>query len=481
MEGAKVARGFFWRLLERFGAQGVTFVVSIVLARILDPSIYGTVVITSALISILNVFVDSGLGTALIQKKNSDELDFSSVFYFNLFFGVILYVAFFFLAPYISNFFNDSELTTIVRVMGISVVIGAIKNIQQAYVSKNFLFKKFFFSTLGGTVGAAIIGILMAIKGLGVWALVAQSLFNTTIDTVVLWITVKWRPQNGFSVNRIKKLFSFGWKLLVSQIVNTVYSDVCQLIIGKKYSTSDLAYYNRGDSIPRLMMVNINTSLDSVLLPAMSKEQDDIVSLRNMVRRSLKLSTYLLFPLMIGIAVCAESLVHVVLTDKWLSCVIYIRLFCIIYAFYPIHTTNLNAINALGRSDIFLKLELIKKGIGILVIVITAQISVVALTYGLVFVAALSHIINSLPNWRLLNYSYLQQMIDIGPNIILSLVMGGAVYLIGYFKLNSLQTLFIQGIVGVFTYCGLSHILRNETWDFCIHKIKKVLYLDRNM
>ena len=449
MSSTNVITNFFWRFLERCGAQGVTFIVSIVLARLLDPTVYGTVALVTIFTTIMQVFVDSGMGNALIQKKDADDLDFSSVFYFNMAMCSVLYLIMFFAAPFIASFYRMPELTAIVRVLSFVVVISGVKNVQQAYVSRHLMFKRFFFSTLGGTIGAAVIGIAMAYLGFGVWALVAQMLFNAAVDTTILWITVKWRPKKMFSFQRLKSLFSYGWKLLASSLIDTVYNDLRQLIIGKKYSSGDLAYYNQGKKFPQLIVTNINTSIDSVLLPTMSKAQDDMAAVRSMTRRAIKTSTFLMMPAMIGLAVCAEPLVQLILTEKWLPCVLFLRIFCITYAFYPIHTANLNAIKAMGRSDLFLKLEIIKKTVGIIAILITMWISVQAMAYSFLVTTILNQIINSWPNKKLLNYSYLEQVKDMMPQILLSLGMGAAIYAVSFLHLSASLTLLIQIPLGV--------------------------------
>ena len=461
MSSTNVITNFFWRFLERCGAQGVTFIVSIVLARLLDPTVYGTVALVTIFTTIMQVFVDSGMGNALIQKKDADDLDFSSVFYFNMAMCSVLYLIMFFAAPFIASFYRMPELTAIVRVLSFVVVISGVKNVQQAYVSRHLMFKRFFFSTLGGTIGAAVIGIAMAYLGFGVWALVAQMLFNAAVDTTILWITVKWRPKKMFSFQRLKSLFSYGWKLLASSLIDTVYNDLRQLIIGKKYSSGDLAYYNQGKKFPQLIVTNINTSIDSVLLPTMSKAQDDMAAVRSMTRRAIKTSTFLMMPAMIGLAVCAEPLVQLILTEKWLPCVLFLRIFCITYAFYPIHTANLNAIKAMGRSDLFLKLEIIKKTVGIIAILITMWISVQAMAYSFLVTTILNQIINSWPNKKLLNYSYLEQVKDMMPQILLSLGMGAAIYAVSFLHLSASLTLLIQIPLGVLVYWSRSRITRN--------------------
>lgn len=472
MSSTNVITNFFWRFLERCGAQGVTFIVSIVLARLLDPTVYGTVALVTIFTTIMQVFVDSGMGNALIQKKDADDLDFSSVFYFNMAMCSVLYLIMFFAAPLIASFYRMPELTAIVRVLSFVVVISGVKNVQQAYVSRHLMFKRFFFSTLGGTIGAAVIGIAMAYLGFGVWALVAQMLFNAAVDTTILWITVKWRPKKMFSFQRLKSLFSYGWKLLVSSLIDTVYNDLRQLIIGKKYSSGDLAYYNQGKKFPQLIVTNINTSIDSVLLPTMSKAQDDMAAVRSMTRRAIKTSTFLMMPAMIGLAVCAEPLVRLILTEKWLPCVLFLRIFCITYAFYPIHTANLNAIKAMGRSDLFLKLEIIKKTVGIIAILITMWISVQAMAYSFLVTTILNQIINSWPNKKLLNYSYLEQVKDMMPQILLSLGMGAAIYAVSFLHLSASLTLLIQIPLGVLVYWSGSKIFHVESYTYIIEMVK---------
>ncbi len=464
-----------WRFLERCGAQGVTFIVSIVLARILDPTVYGTIALVTVFTTIMQVFVDSGMGNALIQKKNADDLDFSTVFYFNVIVCLALYGIIFAVAPLIARFYEMPELTPVVRVLSLTLIISGVKNVQQAYVSRNMLFKRFFFATLGGTVGAAVIGIWMAYRGYGVWALVAQNLFNLTLDTLILWLTVKWRPKLMFSFERLKALFSFGWKLLVSAILDTVYNDLRQLIIGKLYTSDDLAQYNRGDQFPRLIVSNINTSIDSVLLPTMSSEQDHKERVRAMTRRAIRTSTYLMMPMMVGLAVCAEPLVSCILTDKWLPCVPFLRIFCFTYAFYPIHTANLNAIKAMGRSDLFLKLEIIKKVMGMVVLLSTMWFGVMTMAYSLLLTSILSQLINSWPNRKLLDYRYSEQFKDMLPQILLSLTMGAIVYCVSFLHLSDIATLCIQVPLGAAVYCLGSWLFKLESFEYVLTMLKNFI------
>lgn len=478
-KGTLFFTNFLWRFLERVGAQGVTLIVSIVLARILDPSVYGTIALVTVFTAIMQVFIDSGMGNALIQKKDADDLDFSSVFYFNMAMCLVLYALMFATAPFIARFYAMPELTPVIRVLSLTLVISGVKNIQQAYVSRNMLFKRFFFATLGGTIGAAILGIWLAYQGYGVWALVAQNLFNATIDTVILWITVKWRPKRMFSLQRLKGLFSYGWKLLVSALLDTGYRELRQLIIGKIYTSEDLAFYNRGDQFPHLIVNNINSSIDSVLLPTMAKAQDSREAVKAMTRRAIKTSTYIMAPMMIGLAVCAEPVVELVLTAKWLPCVPFLRIFCISYLFFPIHTANLNAIKAMGRSDLFLKLEILKKMVGLALICITAPISVMAMGYSLLVSSVLSQIINSWPNKKLLDYPYLEQLKDILPGILLALGMGAVVYCVQLLGLNDWLTLLIQVPLGAAIYIGGSKLLHLDSFTYILGVAKSYLHKNK--
>ncbi len=477
--GTRTVGNLIWRFMERCGAQVVTLVVSIVLARLLDPTVYGTVALVTVFITILQVFVDSGLGSALIQKKNADDLDFSTVFYFNIGMCLVLYAIMFCLAPVIAHFYDTPSLTPVIRVLSLTLVFSGIKNVQQAYVSKKMQFKRFFYSTIGGTIGAAIVGIFMAYKGYGVWALVGQNLFNVIVSTVILWITVKWRPIFAFSWKRLKGLFSYGWKILVSALINTGYTELNSLIIGKKYSADDLAYYQRGHQFPSPIVTTINSSIDSVLLPTMSEVQDKQERVKAMTRRAIRISSYIMCPIMVGLGVCAEPIVRLLLTDKWLPCVFFLRIFCFTFALYPIHTANLNALKAMGRSDMFLKLEIIKKVVGIAAILATMWISVEAMAYSYLATSILSTVINAFPNKKLLNYSWAEQMKDILPSVALSAVMGIPVFFMNYLSWHLLIVLAMQVVSGALIYVALSAILRVESFKYLLDITKKMFKRER--
>lgn len=471
----KVLSSLLWKLLERSGTQGIQFLVQIVLARILIPTDYGIISLIAIFITIANVFVQSGFNTALIQKKNANETDFSSVFYLTLFIAGLLYVVLFFISPYIAKFYGIPELISVLRVLSITLFFGAFNSIQNAVISKKMQFKKLFFSSLGAVTLSGIVGIVLAYTGFGVWALVAQQLVNQFSITVILWFTVKWRPQLIFSFERIKELFSYGWKLLVSSLLDTIDKNLRSLIVGKIYDPSILGYYNRGDQFPQLIVSNINGSIQSVMLPTLSSEQDNKRKVKELVRRSIVTSSFLLFPMMIGLAVVGEPLIRIILTDKWLPCVPFMQIFCLSYALWPIHTANLQAINALGRSDIFLKLEIIKKIIGITILIISMFFGVYAIAVGTLVSGIISTFINVHPNLKLLDYSYKEQVKDIMPSLLLSIFMGVIVYSILLLKLSPYLTLILQLLIGICVYIGMAKIFKLECFTYLLNTIKGML------
>ncbi|APC41942.1 lipopolysaccharide biosynthesis protein [Clostridium estertheticum] len=464
--------GLLWKLMERGGTQGIQFILQIVLARLLVPNDYGIIALIAIFITIANVFVQSGFNTALIQKKDANEVDFSSVFYLSLFVASLLYVLLFFAAPYIAAFYYVPQLVQVIRVLSITLFFGAFNSIQNAVIAKKMQFKKLFFSSLGAILVSGTIGVTLAYKGYGVWALVAQQLTNQFMITVILWFTVKWRPKLMFSFERVKGLFSFGWKLLVSSLIDTLYMNLCSLIIGKMYNPTMLGFFNRGDQFPQIVVTNIDGSIQSVMLPALALEQDNSKRVKDMVRRSIITSSFILFPMMVGLAVIAEPLVKMLLTAKWLPCVPFLQIACASYALYPIHTANLQAINALGRSDIFLKLEIIKKIAGVAILGVTIFHGVYAIAIGMFVTGIISTFINAYPNLKLLNYSYKEQWKDIMPSLLLSLVMGVVVYNFKWIHMTAGLTLTSQVCVGGVIYVGMARIFKLECLQYLINTIR---------
>ena len=469
----KVLFSLLWKFLEKGGTQGIQFILQIILARILLPSDYGLISLISVFIALANVFIQSGFNIALIQKKEIDEKDFSSVFYLSIIISIILYVLLFFTSPFIENFYSVLGISKILRILSLTLFLGPINSIQNAIISRKMEFKKLFFSSILATVLSGAVGVISALVGFGVWALVFQQLLNQITITMVLWFTVKWRPKLLFSLERIKELFSYGGKILFSTLLDTLYMNLRSLIVGKMYSAEILAYYNRGDQFPQLIISNINGSIQSVMLPVLAEEQDNKRRIKEMVRRSIVTSSFIIFPMMIGLSVIAVPLIKVILTEKWLPCVPFLRVFCLSYALWPIHTANLQAINAIGRSDIYLKLEVIKKVLGMIILVISMQFGVYAIAIGLLVSSVISTFINSYPNRALLNYSYLEQIKDIAPSFILALIMGGVIYLISFLKIEPLIILLLQVIVGGIIYVLMSNIFELECFIYLVNTIKE--------
>lgn len=470
---ATIISSLIWKFLERIGIQGTQFVVSIVLARLLAPENFGLIAIVTIIISIANVFIQSGLGTALIQKKDADDLDFSSVFYASLSLATIIYTGIFFTTPLIAQFYNNDELIPIIRVLTLTLFIGVFSSIQYAYVARNMMFKKLFFRSMGSIIPSSIVGISLAFAGFGVWALVAQQLFSASLSVIILWFTVPWRPRLSFSFQRLGKLFSFGWKLLLSSILDTIYSQIQGIVIGKMFSPTSLAFYDRGSHFPYIIVNNINNSIQAVMLPSLAAYQDDRPQVKKMMRRAIVTSSFLIIPMMAGLAAIAEPLVLVLLGEKWLPCVPFVRIFCFFYAFYPIHTSNLSAINALGRSDIFLKLEIIKKiyGLAILIGFIFYFRSPIGIAYGAALSALIASFVNASPNKKLLNYSYFEQLKDIAPSILLTCLMTVVISSLTYLHLNNYITIILQITVGCIIYLGLAKILHFECLDYLIKTV----------
>lgn len=455
--GNSLLSNLMWKFAERITAQIVTLIVSIVLARLLDPSHYGIIAIVNIFITLANVFVTDGLGSALVQKKEPDEMDYSSVLYFNIFISVLLYFFLFFIAPVISEFYGNGYeiLTPVLRVLSLRLMLSAVNSVQQAYVAKHMIFKKFFLATLLGTIVSAFVGIYMAYKGCGVWALVAQYLTNTIVDTIVLGVSLKVRPVFSFSWTRVKKLLGFGTRILGTNLLITGYQELRALIIGKLYTSADLAFYDQGKKFPNLVVANINVSIDAVLFPKMANEQDDLTKVREMTRKSIRFSAFLMCPLMMGLAVVAEPFVEIILTEKWLPCVPLLQMFCIIYLFQPIHTANMQAIKAIGRGDVYIKLELIKKAIELVVLLFTMSISIKAIVIGMASLTTAFTFVNAYPNIRLIDYPFIEQMKDICPAIGRGLIMAIAVWSIGKIDMPMFALLMTQVVAGFGIYLSI--------------------------
>lgn len=463
--GKKIVSGMFWRFGEKITAQIVSLVVSIVLARLLMPDDYGVVAIVNIFITIAEIFVTSGLGTSLIQKKDADETDFSTVFWCNLVMSLLLYVIVYFLAPVIAGFYDMPILVPVLRVFSLRLPISAVNSIQNAYVSRQMAFKKFFFATLIGTVVSAIVGIIMAYRGYGVWALVTQYLTNSIIDTLVLFAIINWRPQFVFSIKKAKPLVNYGWKILATDLIGVIFNQLNSFIIGKKYTSSDLAYYTQGKKFPDLINNNITSTLCAVLFPAMALSPDK-ESIKIIRRKSLKMMEYVLFPLMFGLIAVADKMIIVLMTDKWNFAVIYVRISCIAAVIGVLGTTLIQEVKAIGRSDITLKMELIKKPIFLIIAIIAMQYGVNAIAWTLVINEIIAFGFNVYPVRKYIGFDFKMHFLDAIPPLIMSMIMVCVVYLIGLLINNNLICLIVQVLGGIVVYVGLSIITKNESFNY---------------
>jgi O-antigen/teichoic acid export membrane protein len=470
-----VLSSLFWKSLERGGVSGIQLIIQIILARLLLPEDYGIIALIVVFISISQTFVQSGLGTALIQKREVTDEDYSSVFYISLGIALVFYGILFLAAPFIAAFYNQPLIAPILRVLGLTLFFGAVNTIQNAVIARNFQFKKLFVSSLGAVLLSGVAGIAMAYTGYGVWALVGQQFTAITVLCAIMWLTVKWRPKLLFSLARVKELFSFGWKLLVSGLIDVTYNNLSTLIIGKLYPANMLGFYTKGREFPNLLVTNINSSIQAVMFPAYARCQDNRPMVKQIMRRALVTSSFLVFPAMAGLAAVAKPLVILLLTEKWLFAVPFLQIFCAVYALFPIHTVNLQAINALGRSDVFLKLEIIKKALGLSVLAFTIPIGIYAIALGMVVTGVIATLINAYPNKLLLGYSFTEQWKDLMPAFILSLLMYSVTYSVLFLGQPVWVTLLLQIGVGIGVYMGLAWLLKLESLTYLIDTVKEYL------
>ncbi len=471
----KVARGLFWKILENGGAQGIQFAAAIILARLLSPAEYGVVGIIMIFITIANVFVQNGFSTALVQKKNADETDFSSVCYFELAAALIMYGLLYGAAGPIARFYGIEELKPIVRVLAAVLFPGAVISVQTAYVSRTLEFKGLFLSTLAASAVSGAVSIWMAFRGGGVWAMVGQQMVYYVSLMAVLFVTVSWKPRRLFSMNRIGGMFSFGWKLLCASLLDTIFNNLYGLLIGKIYNEELLGSYNRGEQFPKLIAGNLGAAIQAVLLPAFSARQENMDQVRHMARRAIRISSFAVLPMLLGLFGVADTLVCALLGDKWLVCVPFLRIMCIAYCFWPIHITNLQAINAMGRSDIFLKLEIVKKTLSLLALIIGMNYSVYVMVGLKAFQDFLCTFINGAPNRRLLKYSIFRQWMDVMPSAVLSFVMCAVVMILGSVMaaVSVWIRLLVQIAAGILVYVFLAWAFKMESFRYLLRLVKE--------
>lgn len=470
----RVLSSLIWAFLERWGTQGAGLIISIILARLLQPEDHGVLAIMMIFVNLAIQFVQSGFSTSLIQNRNVTDEDYSSVLHVSLILTLPLYGLIFFCAPLIGNFYEVPGLTQPLRVLALVLFPSAFQSVQIAKLKREMDFKRLFYLTLAACLIGGIAGVIVAFCGGGVWALVTQQLGVSIGTCLVLWIRLKWRPRAVINWNRVRILFSFGWKLLAAGVLNSLYEDLAGLIIGKKYTATTLAYYNKGQLFPQTLLTNFNGALTNVMLPVFSRKQDDMGSFKAMMRRTIQVTCFVFFPMAAGLAAVARSVVVILLTEKWLPCVPFLQLTCVIYAFNSIFGVNLQTINALGRSDIFLKLEIIKKIVGISVLGVTVFYfhSAIAIVWGNVALIPFGMLVNFAPNKKLAGYSLKELLRDIIPTLLLASIMCVAVLEIGTLFSSVWAALIIQIITGIAIYIGGAALFRMEAFQYVLDMIK---------
>jgi len=463
----KTTKGLFWSSVERFSNQGMSFFFSVILARMLAPSDFGIIAMITIFFAVAQSFVDSGFSNALVRKTDRREEDLSTCFYFNIGVGIVAYIVLFLIAPLVASFYNQPILSPIIRITGLGVVLNSLCVVQQALFTIKIDFKSQAKVTLSATIISGIVGVVLAYQGYGVWALVWQGVVLSLVRMGLLWLMSKWRPTTGFSKSSFNYLFGYGSKLLASGLLDTIYNNIYPIVIGKFYTPAQLGNYSRALSFAQLPSSNITSILQRVTFPVLSTIQDDIPRLQANYRRLLKLSAFIIFPLMTGLAAVAFPLIRVVLTPKWEGCSLYLQIICFALMWYPIHAINLNLLQVKGRSDLFLRLEIIKKIVGVCIMCITIPLGITAMCIGMVVSSLISLFINTYYTGKLINIGCLKQMRDLTPIFINSLIMGGIVYFSIQISDNDILQLSLSIIVGVLSYIGGAlMITRSELKEF---------------
>src|SRR5690554_2825047 len=456
----KTVSGLIWSFIDTIAGQGISFIVGIILARLLAPREFGLIGMITVFIAISESFINSGFSSALIRKKDCTNTDYSTVFYFNLVTGILFFIILYLSAPAISGFFNEPELKAILQVMGLILIIDSLTIIQRTILTKRINFKLQARISVIASIGSGIIAIAMALNGFGVWSLVAQRIVKQCINSLFLWIWNKWKPLFVFSIKSFKELFGFGSKLLISGLIDTIYKNVYYLIIGKFFSAQELGFYTKASEFKNLPSQNLNSIISRVTYPVVSTLQDDIPRLKNNYQRLIRSVMFITFILMMGMAAVAEPMIHTLIGAKWEPAIIYLQLLCFVGMMYPLHSLNLNMLQVQGRSDLFLKLEVIKKLIAIPTIIIGIFFGVKMMIAGMMVNTLIAYYLNSYWSGVKIGYSFKQQVKDVLPSFILALTMGIAVYFLGellpfsYIVKLIIQILF--GAIFVFVFCEIT-------------------------
>lgn len=477
----KVVGGLFWSYVEKMSAQLVSLVVSIILARLLDPENYGVISIVMIFIGLCNAIVTGGLGNTIVQKKDADELDVNTMLYCSIAISIVMYLIIFVAAPYIAAFYEMPIICPILRVLGIRILLSGIDSIQRAWIQKRMMFKKIFVSTFWSTVISAVVGILMAYADMGAWALVGQYLTNTFFATVILLATNDWRPRLQFSWNRAKSMLSFGWKVLVTTVVFTVAADIRSLVIGKRFGSADLAYYDQGKKFPDLLVTNINSSISSVMFPVLSENQKDLLRLKQLCRRAVRVGLYLLTPFLAGLIAVADNFVVVILSEKWAPCIPFLQILTLVFVVRPFSTTCQQSILSVGRSDITLKIEIIVNVVAVAFLVYAVFIweNVLGVALGTLLAEMVSLALFMYYGNKIIQYSIQEQLKDLLPSICLSAVMGITAYFVGFIGLHKGIVLVLQIAAGAAFYVTASYLLQLEPYVYLIGMLKEKIHNPR--
>ena len=445
----KTVKGTVWSSLDAFLGQGITFLVGLVLARLLSPEEYGLIAIITIFISVFNSIVDSGFSNALIRKQDATEADYNTVFYTNLAISAVLSTALFFGAPLIADFFSRPQLTSLTKAMSSVVIINAFAIVQNIRLTKNIDFKTKTKVSLIASLTSGVIGIAMAFGGFGVWSLVAQQISKQLLNSVFLWFFIRWMPKLLFSRKSFKEMFDFGWKLLVSGLINTIWTEIYQVIIGKFYQPQTLGQYTRAQQFSSIFSSNLTSIIQRVSYPVLSQLQDDKERLKSGYKRIIKITMLVSFVLMLGLAAIAKPMILVLIGDKWLPAVPFLQILCFNMMLYPLHSINLNMLQVQGRSDLFLKLEIVKKIVGVIPLCLGIFVNIYYMLIGSVFVGFFSYFLNARYSGPFLNYSIKEQVKDIMPGFSIALLVALPVYAISYLPLNPFILLPMQLLVGL--------------------------------
>ncbi|MBN2469070.1 MAG: MOP flippase family protein [Deltaproteobacteria bacterium] len=465
--------GLFWSFFERIGQQGVQFVISVVLARLLMPEQFGLIVMLVIFMAVAQSFIDSGFGLALIQKQDANHLDECSIFYFNIVLGFVAAGLLCLAAPWIASFYNTPILVPLARVLSLNLIINAFGIVQTSLLTKHIEFKLQMKINLSSLVMSGSIGVTMAYAGYGVWSLVAQSISSTLVRTVLLWFFLRWRPSLLFSFDSLRTMFAFGSKLLFSGLLDRIYNNLLTVVIGKVYSATDLGFYARAYSLQQVPANTISESIARVIYPAFSTIQEDKPRLKRGVRKALTTLAMVNFPLMLGLAIVAKPLVLLLLTEKWLPCVPYLQLLCGLGLLYPLHVINLNVLVAQGRSDLFFRLEVLKKVLGVTLIALTYRWGISIMIVGQIVSSIICYFVNSYYTKQFLDYSLMKQLHDLIHSLILSLLMVGGVYLVNsVFISHQLLLLILQIVCGIVLYVTLCWLTRLPSFIESVEMIK---------